>query len=518
MKVSAFDERGADDLWAVGAVNAQSARVWLRASEPGTHVLELWPADRRAAAVSVRFEVSPDPARDGTHSLRYPHDFPDARPLAPATRHELALFRDKGAHPLGQGSFETAPADTQAGPDRFSIAFMSCHQPFGDDGLPHPDAIAMLAQLGPAFRERAVKRVLLLGDQMYADYPPAFSLFDPEWFRKVAPRGRAQLLECTREEVCTLYQERYRVFWSPEGYQSLQRNFPCYAIPDDHELIDNFGSDPEHATERWRAFHEGALDACYDYQISRTLGLPRRPESFHFSFAYGPFAAFVMDLRSQRRADQHRVRIFGQNQLRALGQFLAGNSQRPVVAVALSVPLVHIPNWLADSAVELQGEGSDASDRWEYAKAQQSREQLIDVLVEHRRRHPSQQLVLLGGDIHAGLASSIELDGAAPFVQLVSSAVTNLESGLHREVAKVIARAQDGALIGEGRYACRARLLEGEPGAAENPYGQLNVGILEHRRVGRNEWALRTELITCDASTRAARTVYARNLGISRGP
>jgi alkaline phosphatase D len=516
--VTVFDERPSDDLVAVGAVDAGSARIWLRAREPGAHVLELWPAGRRAAAISVRFEVSAEPARDGTHSLRYPHDVPGAPPLEPSAAHEFSLFRDQGALPLGHGGFETAPDSRDNTPDRFSIAFMSCHQPFGDDGLPHPAGVTMLDALGPAFRERAVKRVLLLGDQMYSDYPPRFSLFDRDWFRKVAPPGRTHLLECSRREVRTLFQERYRVFWSGEGFRRLQRDFPCYAIPDDHELIDNFGSSPEHATERWRALHDGALDACYDYQLLRTLGLPHRPQSFHFSFAYGPFAAFVMDLRSERWADDERVEIYGEDQLRALAQFLAKNARRPVISLGLSVPLVHIPNWLADGAVQVQGEGSDASDRWEYSLARESRGRLIDLLAQHRRLHPSQQLVLLGGDIHAGLASSVELAGVEPFVQLVSSAVTNLESGLHQKMAEVISRAQDGALIGEGRHACRARLLPGEPDARENPYGSLNVGILEHRRVSRNEWLLRAELLTCDASTGAAKTVYARDLGVGRGP
>jgi alkaline phosphatase D len=516
--VSAFDEGLAGDLCAVGAVDARSARFWLRAREPGTHVLELWPEQQRARAVTLRFEVSADPGRDGTHLMLYPDDLPGARPLEPAARYEFGMFRDRGACPLGEGSFETAPRSAHDSPDRFSIAFMSCHQPFDDAGNPHPDGLTMLAMLGPAFRERAVKRVLLLGDQMYADFPPPFSLFDQSWFRKVAPPRRSHLLECTREEVRALYQERYRAFWSIEGFQRLQRDWPCYAIPDDHELVDNFGSHPEHASERWQALHDGALDACYDYQILRTLGLPRRPESFHFSFAYGPFAAFVMDLRSQRQADASRIRIFGDVQLRALSDFLRDNAARPVLAIGLSVPLVHVPNWLADTGVELQGEGSDAADRWEFSKARESRERLIDLLVEHRRHHPRQQLVLLGGDIHAGIATRIELDGVAPFVQLISSAVTNLETGVNRKLAEIVSSSQHDVVIGEGRYACRARLLDGEPDAGENPYSGLNVGILEHRRVGRNEWAVRSELITCDASTRGAKLVYARNLGSAFAP
>lgn len=515
--MSAFHLQPATDLVAVGHVDAASVRVWLRAHEPARHVLELWPAGRRRLARSVRFDVTADRGRDGTVCVRYPYDFPGATPLDPGSAYEYALFREHGARLVGEGGFATGPTDSEQAPERFSLAFMSCHQPFGEDGRPHPAGRQMLALLESEFRAHNVVRVLLLGDQMYADYPHGFSLFDPAWFRQVAPRGRKALLDCTRSEIRALYQARYRVFWALPEYRRLLAGWPSYPIPDDHELCDNFGSHPEHASARWRALHDGALDACNDYQSLRVHGRVERPRSLHFAFRYGPCAVFVLDLRSQRVATEKRVTVFQPTQLAALTEFLEKTAKLPVVCVGLSVPLVHVPNWVADTGVELAGQGSDAADRWEFAAARESRAALVCALAAHRRAHPDQLLFLLGGDIHTGVISSVELGASPAAMQLVSSAVTNVESVMHRGIASVLSRMQHRAVTGEGDGRCRATLLAGEPGSRANPYAGLNVGFLELRRVARREWGARVELFGCDPTSGRGRVVYARDIGTAAG-
>lgn len=493
----------------VGAVDDRSAVLWLRAKEAGVHAAELWPDRQRGALRTVRFSVSDDRCADGTGSVRCPG-------LEPGTRYGYRLVRERGAAVLGEGSFETAPASIDAAADELAIAFGSCHQPFGDDGEPTSQAIDMLAVLERAFRERGVRRVLLLGDQMYADYPRRFSLFDQRYFRRVAPPGREHLLDCTRDEVRALYQARYRSFWTLEGFQRLQAHYPCYMIPDDHELVDNFGSAPEHSSERWRALHDGALDACYDYQCRRVHARDERPASLHFRLDYGPFAAFVMDLRSERVTDERRVRIYGDHQLHDLAAFLTENAGRPVIAIGLSVPLVHVPKWLANAVVGVRGEGTDAADRWDYQKARGSRDALVSLLARHRRAHPEQQLLLLGGDIHTAAVSSIEIGGAPPAIQAVSSALTNIEDHLRRKVAELVTRLQHDTVIGEGPVACRARLLAGERGS-KNPYAGLNVGVLRFSRVERRRFRLALEMISCDARHPGQPlVVYRRELPLAR--
>ena len=54
---------------------------------------------------------------------------------------------------------------------------------------------------------------VLMGDQMYADYPEKLSLFDEKFFRTIAPPGRASILECSREEIRALYQPDWKVWF-----------------------------------------------------------------------------------------------------------------------------------------------------------------------------------------------------------------------------------------------------------------------------------------------------------------
>ena len=137
----------------------------------------------------------------------------------------------------------------------------------------------------------------------------------------------------------------------------------------------------------------------------------------------------------------------------------------------------------------------------------------LAVLARHRQAHPEQQLLLLSGDIHTGAISRIVLNGAPPAVQLVSSALTNVEAYPRRRVAELITRLQHETVMGSGDLACRASLLDGEPGADKNPYPGLNVGFLRCFRVGRREWGVRVELSSCDASQPGKPLlVYARDL------
>ncbi len=43
------------------------------------------------------------------------------------------------------------------------------------------------------------------------------------------------------------------------------------AILDDHEIVDNFGTPPEHSEPAFQNLRAGALDAFYDYQGARAL-------------------------------------------------------------------------------------------------------------------------------------------------------------------------------------------------------------------------------------------------------
>jgi alkaline phosphatase D len=483
---------------AVGACGSTWARLWVRTTKPGQHRLELRSQDSELCA---SLELLPPADADGTQSLQYPQDFPGALPLQPLTVYAFRIWR--GAESIGEGRFETAPASASQTPEKFAFAVVSCHQPWDVHGNVDSRALKVLEVLDEALQEHDVKRVFLMGDQMYADYPRDCSLFTKQFFAKVAPPGRESILDCTAAEVRALYHRRYRAFWSHAGFQKLLASYSCHAIMDDHELKDNFGSAPEHSQPQWKALREGALDAFQDYQ-GQLVGArgPHRPASFDYQLSYGDVALYCLDLRSQRHNDGEELQICSPEQLAALETFLASHADKQVVMLVVSVPLMIFPRWTAALGLQITGEDSDIADRWSNPKAEKSCQRLTEILFENQRRHPHQRTVLLGGDIHVGCVVQFEWHeaGVRPMYQLVSSAMSNYTDVLARKLGKLVPQL-DSELDGpDGGLWAKVKIVNGLAEAPENPYDGLNIGIVEMTRQANGTLGVQLKLVTHDDS------------------
>lgn len=488
---STFLDAGAQRLVAAGIPDDRSVRIWLRTDRTGDHVVELRPPT--GTPTLHRFVVAADPATDGTAVVRIPGDVGED-PLAPNTRYGFEVRAADGTS-IGEGQFTTAPRSEADTPDRFAVAIASCHQPFDDEGNVRPVSLPLLDALGTELEHHGVRALLLLGDQVYADLPAGHSLFDDVAFRRVAPPGRKRLVDCTRAEVRSIYQHRYRAFWKVEAFARLQARFPTLCMLDDHEIIDNFGSDPLHATEEWAELVDGALDAFHDYQGLRAHDRPR-PPAFPTRFAWGPLAGLVLDVRSQRRSTTAGTHVMGETQWAMLDAFLDAERARPVLMLGLTVPLLHAPQWLVAAGAKVAPEGSALHEQWSHPSMCADRDRLVHRLLSHRRAAPEQRVILVSGDVHAGTVSEITFDGALPMLQVVSSAVSNLEHAAVREGSAHVAEFTPAFETASG-VRCAGRLLPGVARHAANPYAGLNAGIIELFREG-GAWHVRVRLVGYD--------------------
>jgi alkaline phosphatase D len=496
-----FPQQTVENLAGVGATGATSARIWLRVHEAGAHELLLCRAG--GSEQRFRFELGREPDRDGVTSVCYPADFSGASPLEPLERYEFRVERCGDRVEIGSGEFETAPLPHQQAPERFSLAFTSCHQPFKSSGAIDPESLVLLNALEPMLEAEAVKRLVMSGDQMYADSPSELSLFDPDYFASVGPPGRRTLLECGREQVRALYQQRYRIFWQPPAFRRLQARLPVYMSFDDHEIVDNFGSRSVHSASAFSSVREGALDAAWDYQALRVFEpASERPPSLHMSFEYGPVAVFVMDLRSQRRRSPERLIVYGDDQHRDLERFLEQHAEKPVLVIVTGVPVVHVPDWLT-TAVSLVDRGhTDISDRWSAPKARVCRRRLLGLLYEHQKRHPRQTLVLVGGDVHTGSVHElIWEDTEQRMFQLNASAISNRRTTALQWLMQTAPGLVQHIDIGAPYPRLRVHLMRGEPGREHNPFGELNLGLVECLRE-REQTRIRIKLVAHDPLAR----------------
>lgn len=464
-----FGSRELGDLVAAGRVEPDRVRLWARMAGTGRHVLAVRRPHDDGRSGS-RFPVEPDdPAGDRT-GARW------VEGLEPDTAYRVELLRD--GERVAAAEFRTAPREA---PSHWTFAAFSCHQPFAADGTPLPEAESMLRATREVFASESVRFALMMGDQIYADRPTAFSLFDDAYFATIAPAGQAALRECTREDVRAIYQRRYRQFWGLEGFPALQSAVPCFPMLDDHEVVDNFGTSLEHTGPGWEAIRHGALDAYFDYQAARVLERAadgRRPEHFDYGFTWGQAAFWMMDIRSGRRTVDDTTTCFEARQLEALRSFIDERRHMPLLVVTTAIPLVHVEGWLADLAGRALGHGSDLHERWSHAQCIADRNRLLRVLLRHVRAHPRQSLLLLGGDVHSGAAFQIDFHEGPRVLQLTASAISNRESALLSWTSELAARTVS-QIDGDDDIAAKVDLLSGVNEAAKNPFGDLNVGLVD---------------------------------------
>ncbi|WNG38676.1 hypothetical protein F0U61_37155 [Archangium violaceum] len=471
---------------AVGAVGPDSARLWLRSDVPGPHRLEVWPLEGEGPRRSASWRFTPPEEADGTGTLLYPYDFPGEPPLAPLRRYGFRITRESDGVLVGEGRFETLPARPEDTPSSFTFGLLSCHQPFRPSGQVRPEAVAMLEATRRTLASHHARFLVMCGDQFYVDEPPPLSLFSPEFFRRAGLPGRAQLLECSADEVRRLYQLRHRQFWDLPGWRALQAEYATWLMLDDHEVVNNWGAEPEHAGPGWKPLNQGARAAYLDYQGSRVFGpCPEGvPDTFDFSFDYGSTGFYAMDLRSQRRGGE-QPRVYAPEQLARLSTWLDAHQDSRAVFLVLSVPMVYVASWASMGIAMLRSHRGDARDRWTHSWNLPDRDRLLSLLLAHQHRCPDQRVVLLSGDVHLGCAFAIHWLGNAhgTMYQFTSSPVTHLRRGFSAWAAGHLPRTEL-LLKVENGPAARLVRMNGVGGADRNPYSGLNVGVVEVRDQG----------------------------------
>ncbi|MFO7965891.1 MAG: alkaline phosphatase D family protein [Desulfobacterales bacterium] len=468
------------DMTAIGRVGRRWAQIWVRSHMPGQLEAVWRPEDGDRPEAKKIVEIPEKNHRDNTCTFRITVAAPENLKTPAPRRYRFTIRHLTDRHIIGEGTFETAPEDIDSMPKKFSVAMVSCNQPFDNNGRLHRKSVEMLRASLRCLREHDTKFVFMMGDQLYSDYPESLSLFHDGYFERVAPKGRRHILDCSAAEVRSIYHHRYRWFWNLADWRTLQNEFPCYPIPDDHDLIDNRGSKPEHQESAWRTIGEGARSAYYDYQGSRVLAWSERlPSSFHYSFSYGHTAGFVMDLRSRRRAGENG-RLYDDRQESDLYAFFQRHRDKHILLIVLSVPVIHLPRMFARFMARLPHSAEDFSDRWSSGAHLADRDRFIRIIHTHLSENPSQRIILLSGDIHIGCAHRIEWkDGTRPVYQLISSPITHVTPWYIQSGSKILIRLNQRIVTADSRLDARVRLLKGVKGARKNPVCGLNLGLLE---------------------------------------
>lgn len=489
LRTARFASQQMKNMVAVGSTGPRSVRLWMRTQVPGMHELQILGGSGETR--SAKIMIPAGQRGDKTTAVKYPQST-EQLPLNPLTKYRYRIVRTSDGMPLGKGSFETSPASDGDTPQKVVIAVISCHQPFKNRGTIAPESDRMLRLLPRILQENNVKFVLPCGDQIYSDYPEDMSLFkNPYLIRQVVP-AKTNIYKCSEDEVRRLYDMRYRMFWSLKPIQKMYANYPCYPAMDDHEIEDDWGSMKEHSSPRYRNILNGARQAYFDYQASRVMPpMTQLPKSFHYNFSYGNIGVFVMDIRSERFANSPNNQLYSKAQLIDLSQFLRANSQKKVLLIVSSVPVVHLPSWLTNLGHKIKGPDVDFLDQWSFEKNNQSRNAFLSLLHKHQQANPKQRVAIVSGDVHIGCAFDINWQGGnnPHLYQFTSSAISNLFQGWEADFSAVGPQLVSSISCPDtpfgGRCAGRVGLLPAVTGAgSRNPLTKLNLGLIEIQRNG----------------------------------
>lgn len=218
----------------------------------------------------------------GTLTIDDPHENDDtvsddvvARHLPPLGDWGWITAEMRKMPPETQACFRTMP---KPAPDqRVCFLLGSCRYPGVLWKIKNADRI--FNPMNADLRNKSVRCVLMIGDQIYADE-----------FNQIIPVGRGD----TAEE----FQDRYVKAFSSTNMRRLLRSVPTYMILDDHEIEDNWTQDKLRGKS---LLFNLAIGAYMSYQWSHG------PRSFgrllYYTFDVAGYPCFVLDTRTQRYKD-----------------------------------------------------------------------------------------------------------------------------------------------------------------------------------------------------------------------
>ena len=229
---------------------------------------------------------------------------------------------------------------------------------------------------------KSVDQLIMCGDQIYAD----------------------DLNIIGADDSLDEYNKRYQKAFTSENLRKLMSSVPTYMVLDDHEIEDNW---PESASKKdWVKKFPAAIHSYTTYQASHsplfeTSGhkITGTPTHLWYCYTDGCCDFFVTDSRTERNLDDGEREIIGVRQKESLLEWLSDGSGRAKLIVT-SVPPYE----------------SESDDKWHGFIAQR------DQILEHIRENSIQKVVFLSGDVHACMASQLELSEDVKVSSIVSSA------------------------------------------------------------------------------------------------
>jgi hypothetical protein len=252
----------------VGHTTQTSTRLWVRCENGVSSVVDILPGNIGLAAEVTDLER-------GVFLL-------DVEGLAPATAHTIVV-RDVDGAPIGAPVRVTTASEA---PATIRLWFGSCYSRFNGSAV--WDTMFKRIPIAPP------DALFLLGDQAYADDVR-------EW-----PGQQLPFVSQSGAALEASYESLYERSWSNSLVANVLASVPTYMTWDDHDLIDDWGSDPrKRVTDpQAKAQYDVIAQVCRRYQRSRAPGELGDPGQVHVRHALPVSESVGLELARREHIDQ----------------------------------------------------------------------------------------------------------------------------------------------------------------------------------------------------------------------
>jgi len=373
----------------VGHTTQTSTRLWVRCEGGVNSVVDILPGN-----VGLATDVT-DLDR-GVFLL-------DVEGLTPATAYTIVV-RDGTGAPIGAPVRVTTAS---AAPTTLRLWFGSCYSRHNGAGV-----------WDTMFKRMPIARpdaLFLLGDQAYADD-------SREW--------PGQQLPFTTQSGAALeasYESLYERSWSNSFVASVLASVPTYMTWDDHDLIDDWGSDPrKRVTDANAKVQYDVISRVYRrYQRSLGPGVPGDP--LDYGVQIGTIAVYMMDLRSERGVDPASP-IVGEAQHGRLSNWISGlGDEVQLLVVGASVPITFVNQSTIKAGMDDNKDLQfDLADQWNYPgrppTLNDNRPELSRLLgTLCAWQQSGRQVMVVGGDVHMAYGHKLRSKDGKEILSLVTS-------------------------------------------------------------------------------------------------
>lgn len=228
----------------------------------------------------------------------------------------------------------------------------------------------------------AIDQLIMCGDQIYAD----------------------DLNMLGADNSLDEYNKRYQKVFTTPHIRKLMSQVPTYMMLDDHEIEDNWPALAE--SKDWVKKFPAAIHSFTTYQASHSPlfnvdgnRISGTPTHLWYQYADGCCEFFVSDCRTERSVSPTSLEMIGPRQMRELLNWLTNGSGLVKIIVS-SIPFYE----------------SESSDKWHGFINQR------DAILECIRTNSVSKVVFLSGDVHACMASQLNLGNGLKVTSIVSSA------------------------------------------------------------------------------------------------